>query len=87
MPVKTKIMLGVGAFVILWTILIHARSHWNPILAYPLYPGEMVHLLITGGHGGTLMQEKFGFAAEVIANILVYLAATFSLLRLARSSR
>ena len=84
--VRTKIRLGVAAFVIVWTILVHAQSHWNPILAYPLYPGNMVHLLVTGGHGGTLTQEKIGFAAELATNLLVYLAATFILLRV-RSSK
>jgi len=85
--VKTKIMLGVVASVIVWTILVHAQSHWNPILAYPLYPGDMVHLLVTGGHGGTLTQEKVGFAAELAANLFVYLAATFILLQVVRFSK
>ena len=80
---KTKMMAGVAAFVIVWTILVHAQSHWNPILAYPLYPGNMVHLLVTGGHGGTLTQEKIGLAA----NLFVYLAAAFILLRVVRSSK
>jgi hypothetical protein len=85
--VKTKIMWAVAAFVIVWTILVHAQSHWNPILAYPLYPGDMVHLLITDGHGGTLTQEKVGFAAELAANLFVYLAATVILLRVVRFSK
>jgi hypothetical protein len=49
---KMKIISGVVAFVVAWTILVHAQSHWNPSLAYPLYPGMMVHLVVTGGHGG-----------------------------------
>ena len=85
--VETKIMSGVAAAVIVWTILVHAQSHWNPILAYPLYPGNMVHLLVTGGHGGTLTQEKIGFAAELAANLFVYLASAFILLRVVRSSK
>ena len=85
--VKTKIMLGVVASVIVWTILVHAQSHWSPILAYPLFPGDMVHLLVTGGHGGTLAQEKVGFAAELAANLFVYLAAIFILLRVFRFSK
>jgi len=80
-------MLGVAGFVIVWTILVHAQSDWNPILAYPLYPGDMVSLLVTGGHGGTLTQEKIGVAAELTANLLVYLAATLILLRVVRSSK
>src|SRR5436309_3575543 len=74
----------VAAFVVIWTVLVHAQSSWNPVLAYPLYPGLMVHLLITGGHGGTLAQEKIAFAAELGANLLAYLLATFALLRVIR---
>jgi hypothetical protein len=83
---KTKVMSGVIAFVVVWTILIHAQSHWSPILAYPLYPGEMVSLLVTGGHGGTLTQDKIGFAAELVVNLLAYLLATFLLFRATRFS-
>jgi len=82
-----RIMAGVATFVVVWTILVHAQSHWNPILAYPLYPGNMVSLLVTGGHGGTLTQEKIGFAVELTANLFVYLAATLILLRVGRSSK
>jgi hypothetical protein len=87
MRVETKIILGVGAVVIVWTIFVHAQSHWNPVLAYPLYPGNMVHLLVTGGHGGTRTQERVGFAAELTTNLFAYLAATFILLRAVRSSK
>ena len=68
-------MAGVATFVVVWTILVHAQSHWNPILAYPLYPGSMVSLLVTGGHGGTLTQQKIGFAAELTANLFIYFGA------------
>jgi len=47
----------------------------------------MVSLLVTGGHGGTLTQEKIGFAAELTANLFVYLAATLILLRVVRYSK
>jgi len=57
--VRTKIRLGVAAFVIVWTILFHAQSHWNPILAYPLYPGNMVHLLVTGPRRNSLTGEDW----------------------------
>jgi len=84
---KAKIMSGVVAFVVVWTILVHAQLHWNPIVAYPLYPGNMVHLLVAGGPGGTLTQEKIGLAAELTTNLLAYLAATFILLRVIRFSK
>ena len=80
-------MLVVAAFVVVWTILFHAQSGWNPILAYPLFPGGMVHLLVTGGHGGTLTQERIGFAAELAVNLFVYSIATFILLRVIRFSK
>ncbi len=79
-------MLGIAAFVISWTILIHAQSHWNPVLAYPLYPGNLVSLLVTGGHGGTITQDRVGFAAELSTNLFAYLAATFILFRAFRRS-
>jgi hypothetical protein len=84
---KTKIMLVGATFVVAWTVLVHAQSHWNPILAYPLYPGEMLSLLVTGGHGGTLTQERVGFAAELTVNVLAYLATILILLRVFRFSK
>jgi hypothetical protein len=41
-------------------------------LIHLLYPGAMLSLLITGGHGGTLLEEKAGLAAGVLVNTLFY---------------
>jgi hypothetical protein len=39
--------LALCAFVVGLTVVNHFK--WTPILVCPLYPGLMVHILITGG--------------------------------------
>jgi len=58
-------------FVIVLTAL--NRVTLTPFL---FYPGLMVHLLITGAHGGTLAQEKIGFVAELLTNLTIYVCDT-----------
>jgi len=80
-----KVVIAVCVFVIVLTVLNHVIL--TPILFYQLHLGLMVHLLITGAHGGTLAQEKIGFAAELLTNLTVYISLSFIGLRLARWSR
>jgi hypothetical protein len=72
---RTKILLGVSAFVVIWTLIVHAQSHWNPVLAYPLYVGLAFHSVVVGQHQ-TLTWDKIGFAAELTANLAIYLIAS-----------
>jgi hypothetical protein len=75
---RTKVLLGVSAFVVTWTLIVHVSWHWNPILAYPLYFGLAVHSFVVGQHQ-TLPWDKIGFAAELAANLAFYLAATLAI--------
>jgi hypothetical protein len=50
------------------------------VLFYFLYPGAAVHLLITGGHGGTLVQERLGFIAGLVTNLAFYLGGSLLVL-------
>jgi hypothetical protein len=84
--VKTKVLLGVMVSVVVWTVFVHALRSSNLVLAAPLYPGLMVSLLVTGGHGGTLMQDKIAFVAELGTNLLAYGLVATVILRIARIS-
>jgi hypothetical protein len=75
---RTKALLGISAFVVIWTLVVHVPRHWNPILAYPLYFGLAAHSLVVGQHQ-TLTWDKIGFAAELAANLAIYLAATLAI--------
>ena len=66
----------IAACVFVTGVTVFNRVTWTPVLIYPLYPGLMVHLLITGGHGGTLTQQRIGFVAELLTNLTVYVAGT-----------
>jgi hypothetical protein len=83
---RTKASLGVSVFVVIWTLVVHVPRHWNPILAYPLYFGLAVHSLVVGQHQ-TLTWDKIGFAAELAANLAIYLAATLAISTRFKSSQ
>jgi hypothetical protein len=76
---RTKILLGVSAFVAIWTLVVHLQSHWNPILACPLYLGLAFHSFVVGQHQ-TLAWDKIGFTAELAVNLAVYLLASVTVL-------
>lgn len=44
------------------------------VLFLLLYPGFSLSLLITGGHGGTHVENIVAFAAAFIVNVAVYAA-------------
>jgi hypothetical protein len=75
---RTKTLLGVSAFVVIWTLVVHVPRPWNPILAYLLYVGLAVHSLVVGQHQ-TLTWDKIGFGAELAANLPIYLVATLAI--------
>ena len=83
---RTKVLLGVSGFVVIWTLIVHVPLHWNPILAYPLYFGLTVHSLVVGQHQ-TLAWDKIGFAAELVANLALYLAAALAICTRFKSSQ
>jgi hypothetical protein len=69
------------------TVLLNRNPDPSPFLVYALLPGIIVSLLITGGHGGTLIEERVGLVAGLIVNSLVYAGAVFLLLRMRRPSK
>jgi hypothetical protein len=71
----------------LLTVLLNRNPDPSPFLVYALLPGIIVSLLITGGHGGTLIEERVGLVAGLIVNSLVYAGAVFLLLRMRRPSK
>jgi len=71
-PVVASIFL-----VSLLTVL--GRLNSSEIFFYPLFPGEMLSLLITGGHGGTAVEEWTGSSASLFVNILAYTAIFYGL--------
>jgi hypothetical protein len=71
----------------LLTVLLNRNPDPSPFLVYALLPGIIVSLLITGGHGGTLIEERVGLIAGLIVNSLVYAGAVFLLLRMRRPSK
>jgi hypothetical protein len=75
---RTRLLLGASAFVVIWTLIVHLPSHWNPVLAYPLYLGLAVHSFVVGEHQ-TLTWDKIGFGAELAANLAIYLTATLAI--------
>jgi hypothetical protein len=76
--------MGICLVVVLWKILVHI--YWRPILAAPLYPGILVHAMVTGPRGGTLAQERIGFVFELATNVLAYGLVANVLFRLVTKS-
>jgi hypothetical protein len=83
---RTKALLGVAVFVVIWTLIAHVPQHWNPVLAYPLYFGLTIHSFVVGQHQN-LTWDKIGFAAELAANLAIYLAATLAIAAKFKSPR
>ena len=84
MTKKTLAFIIALALVLILTLVLNRYP--NAFLFYALFPGMSVDLLITGGHGGTLTEERVGFVAGFVTNILVYSGAAFLLLRLRKPS-
>jgi hypothetical protein len=64
-------------------------SFWKARLSgtrglYLLFPGEAVSLLITGGDGGTILEEWTGLVASLVLNVLAYSAVIFTLYKIVR---
>ena len=69
------------------TIIQRLIESWGDLLFYPLFPGEVLSLLITGGHGGSLVQEWIGLAFGIGVNVLVYSAVLLGLSSLFTTGR
>jgi len=84
-------------FAVLFVIvcLTFASPTWIiPFLYYPLLPGVIVHAAVVGdslrgstdSHGGTLSQERLGFAAELLTNLGKYSLLAVAVGRLLRQA-
>jgi len=86
----TKKLLAI-IFALVSVSLLTAFLNRNPdpssFLIYALLPGIIVSLLITGGHGGTHIEERVGLVAGLIVNTLVYAGVVFLLLRMKKPSK
>lgn len=72
--ISARALVFALAIVICLTLLSCAvESSFFFSLLYPLlYPGEMLSVLITGGHGGTRAEEWTGFVAGFLVNTFCY---------------
>jgi hypothetical protein len=70
---KTIIARALGlSFTIVASMTFFEYRTTSTTLIYLLYPGDMLSLLITGGHGGTLIEDRAGLAVGVLVNTVFY---------------
>ncbi len=67
-------ILGISALVVA-ALMLCSYIVQPKILFVLLYPGEVVGLWITGGHGGTSIEEGTAIAVSFLVNTLVYTVA------------
>jgi hypothetical protein len=69
---RSRTVFGLSAvFVLLFTFL---QWFWpNVVIFYLLWPGNVIGLMITGIHGGTLAQEQTASILGFLVNAIVYL--------------
>jgi hypothetical protein len=65
-----KAMLLTFGVVSILTFLLNATL--SPVCFYVLFPGVVLDLMITGGHGNTIFIMRVGLAVSVLVNTLVY---------------
>ncbi len=68
---STAAVLGLTAAGLTFLLEFRPDESLLPLL-YPLIPGVMVRLLITGGHGGTALQEVVGSWMGTLVNAAFY---------------
>lgn len=62
------------------------RTLW-PLFFYAGFPGVVTSLFITGGHGGTIAQERIAPVAEIAINTVFYFALLLCAVKLSKSLR
>jgi hypothetical protein len=84
----TARVLG-SSFVVVALLTLLEYRVGSAFFFYLLYPGMMLSLLITGGHGGTNFEERAALAANLMTNTLVYaaLCGGFLVIRRRKASR
>jgi hypothetical protein len=82
---KTMAATALGcSFVIVSMLTFFAYRTASAALFYLLYPGFILSLLITGGHGGTKFEEGIAPVVNLIVNTLVYAVLCTGLLAVRR---
>jgi hypothetical protein len=61
-----------SSFVIVALLTFFEYRTASAAFFYLLYPGSVLSMLITGGHGGTKFEEGTALVASLIVNTLVY---------------
>jgi hypothetical protein len=74
--IAIAMLLGLTAAA-LTLLLMHSHDEAFLPLLYPLIPGVIASLLITGGHGGTAFQEVVGAWMGAFVNLAFYACIPF----------
>jgi hypothetical protein len=70
---KTTVARALGSsFVIVALLTFFEQRTASAALFYLLYPGSVLSLLITGGHGGTKFEDWMALVASLIVNTVAY---------------
>lgn len=77
-------MLGLAFAVIVHVLMDRLPS---PSVFHIGLPGVIAHLLITGGHGGTIFEERIGTILEIVVNTTFYTVLLWALLALVNNLR
>ena len=62
----------ISSLLVVSALMIAVRFVVSDMLFYLLYPGLMLGLLITGGHGGTVFEDRIAAIVGFLVNLLVY---------------
>jgi hypothetical protein len=82
---KTIAARVLGSFLVIVALLtVFEYRTASAALFYLLYPGSVLSMLITGGHGGTKLEEGMALVAGLIVNTLVYAVLCAGLLASSR---
>jgi hypothetical protein len=60
------------SFAIVSGLAVLERSYGSSVLFYLLYPGNVLGLFITGGHGGTHAENALAAVLGFLANLCAY---------------
>jgi hypothetical protein len=80
---KKQAFFAAGGIAAVLTLLFHFFYN-SAILFYLLFPGLMIGLLITGGHGGTRTEEAIAPIAAFVVNFLFYFMFAVGVLQIRR---
>ena len=83
MRFRTSAIIAI-ALVIPLSIIQWRSGYASASLFYALFPGNVVHLRITGGHGGTKMEDAIAPFMAALTNIAAYSILIFGCTRFAK---